>query len=227
MHHHTLKTVLKASLLAVLVAAAAPASAQRAGTMMFKIGVNQIDPQVSSGNLSAPAMPGTKIDVDAATSVIFTGTFMLTDNVSAELYVGLGYKHDVVGAGAIAGVGKLGTVKQVSPTLFAQYRFREAGDLFRPYVGLGLTYAYFYGEEGSGTLTALTNAGGPPTRLSVDPAWGLSPQVGAQYAFDRHWFADFSVIKTYVKTTNQLSSGQSIDTKLDPISVNLSLGYRF
>lgn len=221
------KTLLQAGLLAALALAATGASAQRAGQWMFKLGVNQIDPKVSSGDLSAPAQPGTQIDVDAATSLIFTGTYMLTDNWSAELYAGLGYKHDVVGAGTIAGAGKLGTVKQVSPTLFAQYRFLEANDIFRPYVGLGLTYAYFYGEEGSGTLTALTNVGGEPTRLSVDAAWGISPQVGAQFAIDKHWFADFSVIKTYVKTTNHLSTGQTLDVKLDPMSINLSVGYRF
>lgn len=227
MSHPAMKTIFKGGLLGALALAAVSASAQSAGTLMFKLGVNQISPKVSSGDLSAPSMPGTKIDVDSATSVIATATYMFTDNISAEFYAGLGYKHDVVGAGAIAGVGKLGTVKQISPTLFAQYRFLEPNDLFRPYVGLGLTYAYFYGEEGSGTLTALTNAGGPPTRLSVDSAWGVSPQIGVQYRVDRNWFADFSVIKTYLKTTNNLSSGQSIDVKLDPVSINLSVGYRF
>lgn len=221
------KTLLQAGLLAALALAATGASAQRAGQWMFKLGVNQISPQVTSSDLSPPSQPGSKIDVEAATSLIGTAAYMLTDNWSAEFYAGLGYKHDVVGAGTVAGVGKLGTVKQVSPTLFGQYRFLETNDIVRPYVGLGLTYAYFYGEEGSGTLTALTNAGGPPTRLSVDAAWGLSPQVGATFQFDKNWFADFSVIKTYVKTTNHLSSGQTIDVKLDPVSVNFSVGYRF
>lgn len=221
------KTLLQAGLLAALALAANGASAQRAGQWMVKLGVNQIDPQVTSSDLSPPSQPGSKIDVEAATSLIFTAAYMFTDNWSAELYAGLGYKHDVVGAGTVAGVGRLGTVKQVSPTLFGQYRFLEANDIMRPYVGLGLTYAYFYGEEGSGTLTALTNAGGPPTRLSVDAAWGISPQVGATFQIDKNWFADFSVIKTYVKTTNHLSSGQTIDVKLDPVSINLSVGYRF
>jgi len=227
MHRHPLTHLFKAGLLGALALAGLSASAQSAGTLMFKLGVNQISPKVSSGDLSPPAMAGTQIDVDKATSLIATVGYMFTDHLSAEFYAGLGYKHDVVGAGAIAGVGKLGTVKQVSPTLFAQYRFLETDDLFRPYVGLGLTYARFYGEEGSGTLTALTNVGGEPTRLSVESAWGWSPQIGAQYRIDRHWFADFSVIKTYLKTTNHLSTGQSIDVKLNPVSINLSVGYRF
>lgn len=219
--------LLRAGLLVAVASLAGPASAQRAGTTMLKFGVTQLDPQVSSGQLSAPFLPGARLGVDAAPSLSLAATFMMTDNASIELAADLGYKHDVVGAGSLAGAGKLGTVKQIAPTLFGQYRFGEADSAFRPYVGLGLTYAYFFGEEGSGTLTALTNPGGEPTRLSVDAAWGLTPQLGLQYGFDRRWFADVAVAKTFLKATHHLSTGQSVDVKLDPVSINLSVGYRF
>lgn len=98
---------------------------------------------------------------------------------------------------------------------------------FRPYVGLGLTYAYFYDEEGSGTLTALTHPGGPPTKMSASSAWGLSPQIGVSVKLGERWYLDASVIKTYIENTNTLSTGQSIDTKLDPLSTNVSIAYRF
>jgi outer membrane protein len=165
--------------------------------------------------------------VKAANAAILTLTYMLTDETSLEFYAGLPYKHDIVGAGALSGMGKLGSVKQVSPTLFAQYRFLPASSVFRPYVGLGLTYAYFFGEEGSGTLTALTNPGGPPTQISADSAFGLSPQLGLSFKINERWYLDGSVIKTYLKNKTTLSTGQTIDTKLDPISTNLSIGYRF
>jgi outer membrane protein len=104
---------------------------------------------------------------------------MWTDRISLEGHLSLPYEHDIVGAGAIAGTGKIGSVKQVSPTLFAQYRFLDPASSWRPYVGIGPTYANFFGEKGSGTLTALTNPGGSPTRLKVDSAWGASAQVSA------------------------------------------------
>jgi outer membrane protein len=47
------------------------------------------------------------------------------------------------------------------------------------------------------------------------------------YAFNDRWFADLSVIKTFIKNTTHLSTGQSIDAKLDPLSVGLTVGYRF
>jgi outer membrane protein len=220
-------SLYRAALAAFLPLVSGVALAQSADTVMVKVGVNQIAPQVSSGDLSAPALPGTKIDVQSATSLIITATYMFTANWSAEFFAGLPYKHDVIGDGSIKGVGTIGTVKQISPTLFGQYRFGEAQSSFRPYVGLGLTYAHFFAEEGSGVLTSITNPGGPPTQMSVDGAWGLSAQIGASLKLDRNWFVDLAVIKTYLKTTSHLSTGQSIDTKLDPLAIGLSVGYHY
>jgi outer membrane protein len=220
-------SVNKLALAAVLLACGGSAMAQSAGTWMVKGGVNNISPQVKSGDLSAPSMPGTKVDVKSSTGVIFTATYMVTDACSVEFYAGLPYKHDIEGDGSIKGVGKLGSVKQVSPTLFGQYRFMPASSAFRPYVGLGLTYAYFYGEEGSGILTALTKPGGPPTKLSASSAFGLSPQAGLSFKLSDRWYVDAAVIKTFIKNTTTLSTGQKIDARLDPVSTNISVGYRF
>jgi outer membrane protein len=221
------KPVLSALAAAALAVAAAPAMAQEAGTVAIKFGYNQIVPQVKSGDLSAPSLPGTKVDVKEAGAPILTLTYIYSSNVSFELYAGLPYEHDIVGDGAIKGVGKIASVRQVSPTLFGQYRFLEKESTFRPYVGLGLTYVYHYHEEGSAALTALTNPGGDPTLMETDDAWGLSAQIGATFKIDRNWFVDASFIKTYVKTTSHLSTGQSIETKLDPMAYNLAVGYRF
>lgn len=221
---HGIKTL---ALVAMAIFGTSAAMAQTTGTWMVKGGINNIAPQVSSGDLSAPSLPNSQVDVKSATSAILTATYMLTDETSLEFYAGLPYKHDIVGAGSLSGMGKLGTVKQVSPTLFAQYRFLPAASAFRPYVGIGLTYAYFFGEEGSGTMTAITNPGGPPTKMSVESAFGLSPQVGISFQLNERWYLDGSVVKTFLKNKTTLSTGQSIDTKLDPISTNISVGYRF
>jgi outer membrane protein len=221
---HGIKTLAFAAM--VLLGTSA-AMAQSAGTWMVKGGVNRIDPKVKSDDLSAPSLPNSQVDVKSATAAILTLGYMLTDEASLEFYAGLPYKHDIVGAGALSNAGKLGTVKQVSPTLFAQYRFLPAASVWRPYVGIGLTYAHFYGEEGSGTLTSLTNPGGPPTKMSVDSAFGLSPQLGVSFQINDQWYVDGSVIKTFLKNKTTLSTGQSIETKLDPVSTNLSVGYRF
>lgn len=214
------------ALVAALLAGGA-ASAQTAGTWMVKAGYNRITPKVSSSDLSSPSRPGTKVDVEAANSVIFTIDYMFTDHISTELFLGLPYKHNVVGRGTIDGVGKIATIEQLPPTLMFQYRFLEPTATFRPYAGVGLTYARFQKETGTSTLTALTNPGGTGTTLRVDSAWGATFQLGGTYAFNEKWYADASIQKTIIKTATHLSTGQSIDTDLDPVSVNFAIGYRF
>lgn len=218
------RAVLVGALMAVSSSAAL---AQSAGTWLIKGGFNGIAPAVKSGDLSAPSLPGSQVDVASANSLIATATYMLTDNASVEFLAGLPYKHDIQGAGSLAGVGKLGSIKQISPTVMAQYRFMAPSVTLRPYVGVGLTYAYFYGAEGSAALTALTNPGGPATRLSSTSGFGVSPQVGATIQLHERWYLDASIIKTFLKNSTTLSTGQKIDTTLNPLSTNVSIGYRF
>jgi outer membrane protein len=224
MRKHVLATAVAAG--ATLLAAGS-AQAQVAGQAMVKVGWNWIEPKVESGDLSAPSLPGTKIDVKSSSALLITAAYMFTDNWSMEFLAGLPYKHDIEGAGAIQGVGKIGSVHQVSPTLLGQYRFLDANAMFRPYVGLGVTYAVFYDTEGSSTLTSLTNPGGPPTTIGSDRSWGGTGELGLTYKINDQWFIDAAVLKTFISTTTSLSTGQSLTAKLNPVSANISVGYRF
>ena len=222
-----MKHYVRISLAALLLSTSVGAMAQTVGSYMVKAGYSYFSPQVSSGNMSAPSLPGTQVDVNSAGTLLLSGTYMYTDHISAEFYLGLPLKHKLVAAGSIQGAGVIGTVKDLPPTLFAQYRFMEASSALRPYVGLGLTYVRFQEETGNGLLTALTNPGGPPTTFVVDNTWGLTPQLGFSYWFNSKWYLDASVNKSFIKTTTHLSSGQSIATTLNPIVGQLSVGYRF
>jgi len=221
------KTTIKLLALAAAMTAASAASAQTAGTWLGTLGVNKITPKVDSGDISAPALPHTKADVESDTKPRFTIGYMYTDNISAELDLGVPYKHDLIGAGAIQGVGKVGTSEVLPPTAFIQYRFLPANSLFRPYVGLGLTYAKFQKERGSGQLTALLNTGGPGSTFKLDDKWAASYQLGGTVKINEKWFVDASVIKTKLKTKVYFSTGQTQDVRLDPLAVNVSVGYAF
>ena len=201
--------------------------AQSAGTWLGRVGVTRIAPDVTSGDLSAPSLPGTKTDVKADTQLSGGITYMYTDHFAVDLPLALPFRHDLVGAGSIAGVGKIGDVKALPITLLAQYRFLEAQAPVRPYVAAGLTYARLYGEQGSGALTALTNPGGTPTRLAIDSRWGTTFQVGVTARINDTWFVDASLSKTLLKTRNTLSTGQTLDIKLDPVTVSVGVGMRF
>ena len=221
------QSIAQALVAAFALCGAGAVHAQAAGSMLVKLGWNKIVPHVESGDLSPPALPGSKIDIESASSVIFTATYMFTDNISMELLGGLPYKHDVVGSGAVAGAGKIGSVHQISPTLMAQWRFLEPQAMFRPYVGLGVTYAVFYDTEGSAALTALTNPGGPPTTISGDHAFGTTGELGVTFKINEQWFVDAAIMKTYITTNTSLSTGQTIEVKQNPVAANISVGYRF
>lgn len=219
-------------LINILTAAAAltvasTASAQSAGTWMGKLGINQITPQVDSGNVSAPALPNTKTDVKPDTEPTFTLGYMVDDHVSVELDLGLPYTHDLVGAGSIAGTGKIGSAQVLPPTLFGQYRLLAPTSFVRPYVGLGLTYAYFRKETGSGQLTSLLNVGGPNATFRIDNKLAVSFQVGATMLINEHWFADVAVVKTLLKTTAHYSTGQTQAVQLNPLALGFGIGYKF
>jgi len=220
------KTVQLLALAAAMTVASA-ASAQTAGTWLGTLGANKITPKVESGDVSAPAQPGTKTDVGSDTKPRFAVAYMLTDNVTAELDLGLPYKHALYGAGTIDGTGKLATAEVLPPTAFIQYRFLPANSVFRPYVGLGITYAMFQKERGSGQLTAVLNTGGPGATFKLDDKWAASYQIGGTVKINEKWFLDASVIKTKLKTKAHYSTGQMQDVRLDPLAVNVSIGYAF
>jgi outer membrane protein len=210
------------------LALAGAAQAQSAGSIIVRAGATQIKPDVTSGDLSAPSFAGTKADIKADTQPTAGITYMLTDAISLDLPLAAGFKHEIVGDGAIAGVGKIGEVKALPITLLGQYRFFGAKTAFRPYLGAGLTYAKFYKARSTAALTALTG-GTPsnPTTISVQSKWAATVQLGGTYAVAPGWSLDASVLKTFLKTRTTLSTGQTLDAKLDPLSISVGLGYKF
>lgn len=215
---------------AMLVAAAsqAQAQAQTAGSWLVRGGLTHISPDVTSGDLSTPTFSGTKSDVGSSTRLSGGVTYMYTDHFAVDLPLVLPFKHRLTGDGAIAGVGKIGEVKALPITLFAQYRFGEANAQFRPYVGAGPTYVKFFKERSTPTLSALTGATpGNPTMLSVESKLALTLQAGVSVALNERWFLDAMVAKTFLKSRATLSTGQTLDIKLDPVTVSLGVGMRF
>ena len=222
-----MNSVAKTLIAAAALACAANASAQSAGQWTAKFGFNQLTPKVESGDISAPALPFTKADVSSDIQPVVIIAYGLTDNISLEGALGTPYKHKISGAGSIAGSGELGTVEALPPTLFAQYRFFAPTATFRPFVGIGATYAYFMKAKGSGRLTALTNPGGPSTTFDIDNKFTYTAQAGVAMNFSERWFADVTVNKSRVRTDVHFSTGQNQHMKLDPVAVVLAVGYKF
>jgi outer membrane protein len=213
--------------LAVLALATAPAFAQKSGSWSASIGATKIAPDVTSGNLSAPSLPGTQVDVGSNTQLTGAVNYSVSDNLVIHLPIGFGFKHNVTGAGAIAGVGTIATTKALPITLIGQYRFFESNALLRPYMGAGLSYVRFYKSAGTAVLTAITNPGGAATTLSFESKFAPTMQLGATYNINEKWYLDASYTKTFLKTRGTLSTGQILDVKLNPDVYTLQVGYKF
>lgn len=211
-----------------LCATLLPAQAQSAGGFIARIGVTRIDPATKSGDLGAPSLAGSKVDVGSSSQPSIGFTYLLGNNLALDIPIAPSFKHEVTGAGAVAGAGKLADVEALPITALLQYRLGTAGSAFDPYVAAGPTYAKFGKEKTTAALTALTGgAPGSPTTMKVDSKLALTLQAGMAVAIDARWSVDVSVAKTLLKTTAKLSTGQSIDLTLNPTTLSLALARRF
>ena len=203
------------------------AFAQKAGSFTLEAGVTRLSPDVTSGDLSAPAFPNTKGDVSNATGLSGAVTYMLSDNIALNVPLGLGFKHDIIGAARAEGFGVIGTVKVLPITALAQYRFGAADAQIRPYVGAGLTYAVFFKETGNAALTALTNPGGAPTTFSVGDKLAPTVQLGAIFNINDKWFVNAHYAKTFLKARTTFSTNQTQSIKINPDAFSIAVGYKF
>ena len=192
-------------------------------------GITQISPSVTSGTLSAPSPSGTTVGVGSDTQATAQLTYVYNDHWSVAVPLGLGFKHKLYGTGAISNTGQIGTVTALPVTVFGQYRLGEANAKFRPYGMLGLSYVYFHDAQGSAALNGLNpiNPAGGSTGLKVDSKFAPSVGLGMFIRIDDRWFVDLSYAKTFLKTTTTLSTGQSIQTTLNPGITSLGVGMRF
>ena len=191
------------------------------------MGLTQVSPSVSSGNLSAPSLPGSQIGITNNSQLTLAFNYAITDNIILHLPIGFGFKHNINGAGSIAGVGKLGDTKALPITLMGQYRFLNANAAFRPFVGAGASYVKFYNTNGTGVLTALTNPGGPATGLSFASKLAPTVQLGGIFNINESWFLEASYSKTFLNTRGTLTTGQTIDVRIDPSAYSFQVGYKY
>jgi outer membrane protein len=187
--------------------------------LSVRAGLTTIVPNVTSGDLSGPSAPRTQIDVDSASGITGGLNYALTDNISIDFPLDVPFRFDVNGAGSLNGAGKLADIKALPISLLAQYRFGNAASVARPYVGAGAAYTRFYGARSSALLA--------PVTLSMKNRWSGTAQVGVDVPFNDKWSLDVAATYVHLKTTGSLSTGQTIDVALNPMSYSLALAYRF
>ncbi len=222
----TLATVAVAGLFSANV------MAQSAGDWLVRVGLGHVNPDTSSGNLfvGGAEQDGLQIDVGSNTRPIVNLTYMATDHIGFEVLAAWPFDHDIDGAGALDGVGKLGDTNHLPPTLSLQYHFMP-GAPFRPYAGIGLNYTNFFSTS---TTETLDGALGGPSSMSIKDSFGLALQLGADFDMTDTLFFNVDLryiqIEADARIRTQTADGEvqsRIKADIDPLVFSAAVGFRF
>ncbi|MER9732965.1 OmpW family protein [Mesorhizobium sp. M0217] len=163
------------------------------------------------------AVPGSGLSYSDTVTPELDISYFFTDNIAAELILGTTYAN-IEGHGTIGGLGDVGKVWLLPPTLTLQYHFTDLG-AFKPYVGAGVNYTIFYNQ----------NAGSADA-LMVKNTFGTALQVGFDYMVDQHWGFNFDVKKLFLKPDFEVTvngAKQTGKAELDPWLIGAGVTYRF
>ncbi len=231
---------------AKLIAGLALASVSTMSLADFHINVGTISviPNDSSTHLNAvESVVG--LDANSTEAAVNTNTqlgliidYDIDANWVVELIAATPFSHDVKLKGSAASGLNIGNVKQLPPTLLAQYHFGSVGDEFRPFVGLGLNYTVFFDESLSSDLSdelIASEAGiakeGDLFALKLDDSFGLAAQVGANYKLDETWGLHFTATYIDIDSTAEVkingTTVQAVDVEIDPLVIMAGLRYSF
>ena len=154
---------------------------------------------------------GGKSDVGDAFTPEVDLTYFFTEHLAAELIAATA-QHQVNYTGDV----NLGDVWILPPTITLQYHFTPDNTI-SPYVGAGVNYSYFYGEEdGTGF-----------TDLDVDGGFGLALQAGTDIWVNENWGLNLDVKKIYLDIDGEVNGGTvTTDIELDPWLVGAGVSYR-
>ena len=103
------------------------------------------------------------------------------------------------------------------PTLTLQYHFTPHSK-FSPYIGAGVNYSLFYGEDAKSGFTD----------LEIDGGWGVAAQAGFDYWMNDNWGLNLDVKKLWLNVDASLNNGAvKADVDLDPWIIGTGVSYRF
>ena len=157
---------------------------------------------------------GLKTDVDHAVTPEIDFTYFFTENIAAELIAATS-EHSIK-----AGTLDVGDAWILPPTLTLQYHFMP-DNKFSPYIGAGLNYSLFYGEDNGAGFNG----------LDVDGGVGYAVQAGFDYWINDNWGLNLDVKYVDLDVDVDVNLGathlDADDVDLDPWIIGVGTSYRF
>lgn len=218
------KTALALGLTAALFTGIA--SAHQAGDVIVRAGGVFVSAHSESSTVQGPKV---NLNVKDNAQLGLTGTYMFTDNIGLELLAATPFSHKI--EAGVPGIGNLGEVvklKQLPPSLYAQYYFLDKDAGSRPYIGAGLNYTRFFNAKSLSpyisNVQVKKHSFAPVVNAGIDIK--LTDHV---YLNTAMWYTH---IKTKAKFTSNLPQvGQpldhEVDVRLNPFVFFAGIAYTF
>lgn len=217
-----MKTQISIALLTSLLAITPAAHAN----LSVNVGAINVNPDNSSSAINEA--PTLSLKGDSDTQLGITIDYAFNDKWVVELIAATPFSHDVNGAGGLAG-NKIADIKQLPPSLVAQYHFLDTSYALRPFIGVGLNYTTFFDEQPSQALKA--TLGTDDVEVKLDDSFGFIAQVGANYKIDQHWglHAMVSMIDIDTDATVYANGAKALTStvELDPVVAMFGVRYSF
>ncbi|MDQ5878901.1 MAG: outer membrane protein [Pseudomonadota bacterium] len=213
---------LKLAAITAALVSTLPAVAQQTtqeGNWMVRARAVNVDTYNGSTPIPSLAVPKDAIHVESKVIPEIDITYFFTKNIAAELILTVPQKHDVKVKQSAIGAFDAGHFYLLPPTLTAQWHFNPDGN-FRPYVGAGITYSDFTGDQ-------LRVPG--VTGLQLDDSYvGFAVQAGFDYKLTNNLFFNVDIKKAQVRSDVENDAGVKVSrVKVDPILVGVGFGWRF
>lgn len=173
--------------------------AQSQGDWTLGLGVTHIQTADDNGSLL-----GGDGEVNNSQSFTFTGEYFIRDNIGIELLAAAPFTHNLT----------TGETKHLPPTLSVNYHV-PTNSAWKPYVGAGINYTYFFDEESS--------AGD----LELDSSWGFAVQAGLDYMLTENDAIRFNIRYIEIESDAELDGADIGTAEIDPILIGFSFVHRF
>lgn len=146
-------------------------------------------------------------------------SYFVNENIAFELVLAT-TPHDTGVNNSAIGDVDLGDVWLLPPTLLAQYHFSPRGT-FRPYIGAGINYTFFYEQDVGPGLTS----------VNYDNSFGFALQAGVDIPVNDTYFVNFDVKRVFLGTDVTVDAGElgivNADVDIDPWILGVGVGRRF
>jgi outer membrane protein len=235
-----MKQLARAAAIGTLSLIVNAAFAQQTGDWLANVGWAHVSPGAkldavsSTEPLANYALQGASVRVGDEDTLQFGVTYMVTDNVGAELSLGIPPKLNLDLSVPTGAHPKAMSTRALMPALSAKYFFGEPSksDL-RPFLGLGISYVSFTDNSFNASDAIVGGLAGQS--ISIKSTWAPVYTLGVSYRLNGNWYLNGSANYLPVKTDATLigpgvgagATTTSASLKMDTAIYLLSLSYKF